>query len=53
MNYLNDAVEFYFNAAQVMINLQRGLVEMAVEKTSKQYSGFESFFAPLCAKKAK
>ena len=32
MNYVNEAVEFYFNALQVMVNLQRGVVQGAVEK---------------------
>jgi len=32
MNYVNDAVEFYFNTLQVMINLQRGLIQGALER---------------------
>ena len=32
MNYVNDAIEFYYNTVQVMLNLQRGLIQGALER---------------------
>ena len=32
MHYVNDFIEFYYNTVQVMLNLQRGLIQGAVER---------------------
>jgi hypothetical protein len=43
MNSVNEAVEFYFNALRVLVNLQQGLVQGAVER-------MESGFKPVKGK---